>query len=282
MQHINRYVPPDAEGTASANKVQRRRAPGTLRKDGTQTVRFEMPFAVWCHTCKPHAIIGQGVRFNAEKKKVGHYYSTPIWAFKLKHAACGGYLEIRTDPKNTRYEVTEGGKARDYGEPGDEVRQGEGGIPILTAEERERRRDDAFAALEGKVEEKQVVKENTQRIEELYRANEKDWDDPWSKNRRMRDEFRRERKLRKREEEATDRLKERLGTDMDILPEAEEDGRRARLVDFRSRSDDASGSRIASHGYRKQKAANGPKENMVETFRKQLLGNTRASMNPFG
>lgn len=284
MQHINRYIPPDIEGTTSANKLQRRRAPGTLGKDGTQTVRFEMPFAVWCHTCNPHAIIGQGVRFNAEKRKVGNYYSTPIWAFKLKHAACGGLLEIRTDPKNTRYEVTEGGKARDYGEPGDEVRQGEGGMPILTAEERERRREDAFAALEGTVEEKQLVKENAKRIEELYRAREKDWDDPWTRNRRMRDEFRRERKVRKREEEATERLKERLGTDMDILPEAEEDARRARLVDFRSAG--GGGGRAESsrglHSQSTKRVASKAKESKADVLRRQVLGNTRDGMNPFG
>lgn len=285
MQHINRYIPPDIEGTISANKLQHRRAPGTLRKDGTQTVRFEMPFAVWCHTCQPHAIIGQGVRFNAEKRKVGNYFSTPIWAFNLKHAACGGSIEIRTDPKNTKYEVTEGGKARDYGDHEDEVRQGEGGVPILTAEERERRRDDAFAALEGKVEEKQAVKENTLRIEDLYRASEKDWDDPWVRNRRMRDEFRREGKLRKREEEATNALKERLGTEMEILPESEEDGRRARLVDFGGADESRNGtggSQRGAFGGPKGKAAKGTKESKAELLRRQVLGNTRNSLNPFG
>jgi len=283
MQHYNRYVPADEEGTTSANKLQRRRAPGTLRKDGTQTVRFEMPFAVWCHTCKPHAIIGQGVRFNAEKHKVGKYYSTPIWAFKLKHVTCGGSIEIRTDPKNTRYEVTEGGKARDYGEPGDEVRQGEGGVPILTAEERERRRDDAFAALEGKAEEKQAVKDTTRRIEELYDASAKNWNDPGAKNRRLRDEFRRERKIRKREEDAKDALKQRLGTDIDILPESTEDGRRAKLVDFGgagSSREDALAKPIFAATTRKP--GTNKKEGRADALKKQLLSNTRASMNPFG
>ena len=28
-------------------------------------MRFELPFAVWCQHCKPEAIVGQGVRFNA-------------------------------------------------------------------------------------------------------------------------------------------------------------------------------------------------------------------------
>ncbi|KAF2766659.1 DUF572-domain-containing protein, partial [Teratosphaeria nubilosa] len=146
--------------------------PGTL-KDGKQTVRFEMPYAVWCHGCKPYAIIGQGVRFNAEKKKVGYYYSTPIWSFRMQHPACGQFIEIRTDPKKTAYVVHEGGKARDYGE--DKVKEGEDGVPILTAAEREARRQDAFAELEGKADEKAQAKENTRRIEELYQSRERDW-----------------------------------------------------------------------------------------------------------
>lgn len=294
---MGRYVPPDLEGTSSGNKIHKRRAPGTLRKDGGQTVRFEMPYAVWCHNCKPHAIVGQGVRFNAEKKKVGYYYSTPIWSFRLKHVACGGTIEIRTDPKNTRYEVTEGGKARDYGEPDDQTREGEGGVPILTAEERERRREDAFAQLEGKVEEKQAVKDNTKRIEELYRSGERDWDDPWTANRRMRDEFRRERKIRKREDEANEKLKEKLGTDMDLLPATEEDARRARLIsycdaDAATNNEDASAkalfgaSNTASNTPRTTRPSKESralsKESRTDALRRQLLSNTRAAMNPFG
>jgi coiled-coil domain-containing protein 130 len=249
-------------------------------------VRFEMPFAVWCHTCKPHAIIGQGVRFNAEKKKVGYYYSTPIWQFRMKHTACEGWIEIRTDPKNTQYVVTEGGKARDYGE--DKVREGEGGVQILTEEERERRRNDAFAQLEGKVEEKQATKDTAKRIEELYVERERDWGDTWRANRRMRESFRRERKFRKREEEKTEVIKNRIGTEMDLLPETEEDARRARLVDF----DGVAGSSIDDAGSkavfrRASKSTSGAasmkasKENQAESLRRQLLSNTRAAMNPF-
>ena len=290
LPYRGRYVPPELEGTTSGNKLSKKRAPGTLKKDGTQTVRFEMPFAVWCHTCKPHAIIGQGVRFNAEKKKVAYYHSTPIWSFRMKHAACGGIIEIRTDPKNTQYEVTEGGKARDYGDTEDQVREGEGGMPILTAEERERRREDAFAQLEGKVEEKQAVKENTKRIEELYDAKARDWDDPWSVNRRMRDSFRRERKIRKREEEATEALKGRLGTSIDLLPESGEDARRAQLVEFgdveaESKRDGTSSRAIFASTKTPRatfKSSKFTKENRADALRKQLLSNTRAAMNLFG
>lgn len=288
---MGRYVPPDLEGTTSGNRLHQKRAPGTLRRDGSQTVRFEMPFAVWCTTCRPHGIIGQGVRFNAIKAKVGNYYSTPIWSFRMRHPACGGTIEIRTDPQNTTYVVTEGGKARDYGEQSDRVREGENGVPILTPEERERRREDAFASLEGKVEDKKLLKDTAQRIDELYDARDRDWDDTWSANKRVRASFRQERKILEKEATATEALKARLGTDIDILPENEEDRARARLVTFeapkmessQSRSLPSSSSRslqrkVTSH----TKPNKSAKENRAQALRQRLVANTRAALNPFG
>ena len=38
--------------------------------------RFEMPFNIWCGGC--NSMIAKGVRFNAEKKQVGNYYSTKV------------------------------------------------------------------------------------------------------------------------------------------------------------------------------------------------------------
>lgn len=287
---MGRYIPPDQEGTTSGNQIHKKGPPGALRKDGTQTVRFEMPFATWCHHCRPHAIIGQGVRFNAKKKKVGYYHSTPIWSFRIKHVTCGGAIEIRTDPQNTAYVVVEGGKARDYGE--EKVREGEGGVPILSEAERERRREDAFARLEGKVEEKEVGVGNAKRVEDLYRASERDWEDPWGANRRMRTAFRRERKVRKREEEKVGALKERLGTEMEILGESEGDARRARLVDFAADQGDgdaaAAGDVFERRAPSRVTATSSPrnpatlKESRAEALRQRLVGNTRAAMNPFG
>ncbi|PPJ49522.1 hypothetical protein CBER1_01902 [Cercospora berteroae] len=288
-QHYSRYLPPELEGTTSANRLQKRRAPGVLKKDGSQTVRFEMPFAVWCHTCQPHAIIGQGVRFNAEKRKAGDYYSTPIWSFRMRHAACNGTIEIRTDPKNTAYVVVEGGKARDYGDPNDRVREGEGDIPLLTAEEREQRREDAFAQLEGKAEEKQNTDSNAKRIRELYQAGERDWDDPWTVNRRMRDTFRRERKIIKRKELADQQIKDRIGTEMELLPETQEDELRAKNVSFGESSASSELRKAdakpmftrATSGLKKRPAASS-KENAKDLLRRRLVSSTRASANPFG
>lgn len=40
-----------------------------------------------------------GVRYNAEKKKIGNYHSTPIYSFRCKCHLCSGWFEIQTDPK---------------------------------------------------------------------------------------------------------------------------------------------------------------------------------------
>lgn len=289
MQHYQRYVPPELEGTTSANRLNQRRAPGTLKNDGSQTVRFEMPFAVWCHTCRPQQIIGQGVRFNAEKRKVGNYYSTPIWSFRMKHVACDGTIEIKTDPQNTAYVVVAGGKARDFGNGKDQVREGENGEPRLTTGEREKRRQDAFAQLEGKVQEKAQTKDNAKRIRELYATRERDWEDPWTSNRKMRQSFRVERKALQKEEENTQAIKDRIGTDMELLPAAEEDAIRAKLVvfgeDATAKSQDQASSRPMfrnpPHRVSKTKSRRSSKPDAKEILRRQLLSNTRAVLNPF-
>lgn len=45
-------------------------------------------------SCDKH--IAMGVRFNANKKKVGMYYTTPIYEFQMGCHLCGGELVIRT------------------------------------------------------------------------------------------------------------------------------------------------------------------------------------------
>lgn len=203
----------------------------------------------------------------------------------MRHPACNGMIEIRTDPKNTAYVVTEGGKARDYGDPTDRVREGEGDVPILTTEEREQRREDAFAQLEGKVEEKQQTQNTAKRIQELYEVGERDWEDTWNANKRMRESFRRDRKALKRRELADQQLKDRIGTDIDLLPETEEDGIRAKLVSYgedsgKSQTDVASTKPVFS--LPDKKPAKQTKLTSKDTLRARLLANTRAKTNPFG
>ncbi|KAI1747712.1 CWC16 protein [Xylaria castorea] len=243
MQGFNmgRYVPPDVEGTISGNALNKKHALGAraskLRTEGILTVRFEIPFGVWCGTCPKPTIIGQGVRFNAEKKKVGTYHSTPIWSFRMRHTDCGGAIEIRTDPANAEYVVTEGGTRRDTGDDKDDSlvtsRDLIGGLgEIQTAKEKDALRNDAFARLEKTIEDRGVLIERTHRIAELEDVSYRAWEDPYAQNRRLRAAFRTGRKTREKEAASTEELQERMSLGIDLVPATEEDARRAALVDF--------------------------------------------------
>ncbi|KAH0265021.1 DUF572-domain-containing protein, partial [Aureobasidium melanogenum] len=303
MQGFNmgRYVPPELEGTMSANKVAGKHALGKRAnkiKEGILTVRFEMPYAVWCNHCPKPTIISQGVRFNAEKKKVGNYYSTPIWSFRMKHPACGGWIEIHTDPKNTAYVVKEGGKARDTGE--DRVREGEDGVPILSAEERERRRQDAFAVLEDKKQDKIQEKEQGKRNIELQEIRDQHWNDPYEANKRLRRTFRAERKVREEEHDYSEKLRDKMGLDVELMPENDEDRRHATLIDFGGLADediDAETTRVTSrplfHQVTKREAAPvkaktshktkaaAEVERRKNALQQEVRDNSRAAADPF-
>jgi len=45
------------------------------------------------------AIGSAGVRYNAEKKQAGKYFSTKIWSFRMKCHLCDNWMEIHTDPQ---------------------------------------------------------------------------------------------------------------------------------------------------------------------------------------
>ncbi|RSL62952.1 hypothetical protein CEP51_013387 [Fusarium floridanum] len=286
MQGFNmgRYVPPDVEGTTSGNRLHGKRPPSY--RAGGQTVRFEMPFPIWCTSCPKPTIIGQGVRFNAAKSRVGSYFSTPIWSFRFRHADCSGEIEMRTDPKNTAYVVVEGGKKRDTGE--DEPREGD--AVILTDQEREALRKNAFASLEKTIEDREQLKLATERIDDLAEASSKHWKDPYTQNQKLRKAFRQERKERERTAAATENLQDRMSLGIDIVPATEEDSRRAALVDFGPADENGRDRALSkplfksdktpaksSSKLKTEKEASKRKETLVL----ELLGNTRASTDPF-
>jgi coiled-coil domain-containing protein 130 len=264
-----------------------------------------MPFPIWCTTCQPRPlIIGQGVRFNAEKKKIGNYYSTPIYSFRMKHTACGGWIEIQTDPKNTAYVVVSGAKKRDTGEDKD-AEAGE--IKIRTTEERERLEKDPFAALDVKVEDQRFAQSSKTRVEDLKKLRDRDWSDPYEGSKKLRKVFRAERNVRHKNAAATEDLKDRMGLDIELLDEVEEDRQRAKLVDFDQVDSDASVARARSRplfssgdgggevkggsstGIDKGTVRPSPRkpralaiaQNSRERLHRELRANTRAALDPF-
>ena len=292
---MGRYYPP-SDSAPTFNKSHPLGARASKLRQGILKVRFELPFAVWCTTCSPEALIGQGVRFNAEKKKVGMYHSTPVWAFRIQHGACGGWIEIRTDPGKAEYVVESGGRRRDYGVE----ERGEGEAAVLGPEERERRRRDAFAALEGKVAEKGEEKRNRERVEELLEERERAWADPYAANRRLRQGFRVQRKVLEKEEAHKEGMKERFGLGFDIVDEVEGDRVRAGLVEFGSvgigdqeveraarkplfalESEVGNTEGKSGNNGEKKTRAQREAERRKEVLQQEIRGNTRAAMDPF-
>lgn len=305
---MGRYVPPDIEGTkTSSNALHRRRAPGTTRRttnaDGTtnapsQTVRFEMPFPIWCSTCPQPTIIGQGVRFNARKSPAGKYHSTTIWRFDMRHAACGGEIAMQTDPKNTAYIVLSGATKRSPrdGDEGDLlVSSGPG--PILTDAEREGMRQSAFSNLEKTIADRERMIEAGERIASLMDASSRHWDDPYAQNQRLRKHFRVGRKQREADAAATEELQDRMSLGIELLPESEDDRRRAALVDFMPGGEgEGSSAALAKPLFEteaKKKSANiassakgATKSERAAAQRKDdfvsvVMGNTRVTRDPF-
>lgn len=215
----------------------------------------------------------------------------------MKHTACGGWWEIRTDPKNAEYVVVEGARRREYGsgEAGEEEEGGE--KKFLSEEERERRREDAFASLEGKVEEKGQERGNKERVEELYEQAEV-WRDPYEVNARLRRGFRAQRKVLKREERYKEGMQEKFSLGLEIADETEADGIRAQLVEFGTAgtsedkveevarkplfvAKDTAVTAAPVGSKAKKLKAEIKAENSRQNLQQTLVGNTMASIDPF-
>lgn len=209
----------------------------------------------------------------------------------MKHNICGGCIEIRTDPKNTAYVVTEGGKKRDTGDD----KELDGDLRLRTAEEREKLRNDAFAALEVKVDDQKQKAISKSRIEELQLDKDKNWDDPYTASKNLRRAFRADRKARQQQEALTEELKNRMSLGIALLEENEDDRRRAGFVDFGESEGETAILKAKSKPLFAQTAPiplKLPKQNKKlktvmesqqkrERIRKELGDNTRAALDPF-
>ncbi|KAK5662028.1 hypothetical protein OQA88_10140 [Cercophora sp. LCS_1] len=287
MQGFNmgRYHPPDG------SSLQKPHAGTKHTSRGLPTIRFEMPFPIWCTTCPKPTIIGQGVRFNATKQRTGNYHTTPIWSFTLKHTACGGEIIIRTDPANTDYVVVSGGKRRDTGLDDDSLVSAKYGLG-----NKEEEREKAFGVLEKTILDRERMVQAGERIGELVGESERRWEDPYAVNQRLRKEFRVGRKEREREAQCAEEVSERLGLGIEVLPGTEEDARRAGLVDFgqvegddggvdralkRGLFEGANDTKTKEKGKKKKLKADLTADRTRQSLADEVVGNTRAAKDPF-
>ncbi|KAK4187183.1 hypothetical protein QBC35DRAFT_499239 [Podospora australis] len=310
MQGFNmgRYVPPDQEGLVSSGNALLKKHPlgsraSKLSSHGILTVRFEIPFPIWCAHCPKPTIIPQGVRFNAGKKRTGSYYTTPIFSFFLKHPSCGGEIEIRTDPKNTDYVVVSGARRRDTPAGDSDDLISSGGVIILTDREKAESREASFGKLEKTIADREQLLTAKVRIDELQETSERQWDDPYSQNRRLRAAFRVGRREREAASIRTESLQEKMGLGIELLPESQDDTRRAALIEFGGGVDEDTeeGDKIAEKALAKPLFGSStelvtaehkkPQKKMLKTemaaskikksLVSEIVSNTRAARDPF-
>ena len=187
--------------------------------------------------------------------------------------------------------VTEGARKRDLGE--DKILEGD--VKIMTEEEREKLKSNAFAALEGKVEDQVRAKEGKKRLEELADLSGQRWEDPYEMNRKLRNAFRVGRKQREKEAGMTMALQDKMSLGIELLPEHEDDVRRAGFVEYGNADPNTAVPKTISKplfAEAKESAAKDtkvPKKLKAEALAQkrtddlvsEIRGNTRAAIDPF-
>uniref|UniRef100_A0A8B9KFX2 Probable splicing factor YJU2B n=1 Tax=Astyanax mexicanus TaxID=7994 RepID=A0A8B9KFX2_ASTMX len=194
---------------------------------GILIIRFEMPYNIWCDGCKNH--IGMGVRYNAEKKKVGNYYTTPIYRFRMKCHLCVNYIEMQTDPATCDYVIVSGASRKEERWNMAENEQ------ILTTEhsEKEKLETDAMYKLDHGGKDKEKLRAAIPSLTDLQ-EHQAGWKDDFRLNSSLRRKFRDEKKAISEEEEKDNAVRKRLGLSIPLVPEKEEDKKLASLLTFQS------------------------------------------------
>ncbi|CAO1429836.1 unnamed protein product [Diamesa serratosioi] len=227
----NHYYPPDFFTNLKKNKnLNNYHGTTALRERGTKmhigiiTIRFEMPYNIWCEGCKNH--IGMGVRYNAEKSKLGMYYSTPVYKFRMKCHLCDNYFEIKTDPGNLDYEILSGASRQENRWDPLENEQ----IVPETKETQRKLFDDAMYKLEHGAKDIKTLEDAKPVLSKLYMRNDDVWRDNYESNYKLRAEFRKTKKELKLTEELDNKVLARTSLDIKLLPESEEDKQMASLL----------------------------------------------------
>ncbi|XP_055691106.1 coiled-coil domain-containing protein 130 homolog [Lutzomyia longipalpis] len=224
----NKYYPPDYDPRAGGlNKflgTHALRERARKLDQGILIIRFEMPYNIWCDGCQNH--IGMGVRYNAEKKKVGMYYTTPVYQFRMKCHLCENHFEIKTDPGNLDYVILSG--ARRQENRWDPTQNGQ--VVPDDKEMQKRLFDDAMFKLEHSAKDLATSAEAKPALGRLFERNEDVWRDPYEANSRLRAEFRTKKKELKVTEEIDKTLLAKSSLDIDLVPENDEDRHMASLM----------------------------------------------------
>ncbi|XP_012267777.2 coiled-coil domain-containing protein 130 homolog [Athalia rosae] len=224
----NHYYPPDYDpkvgglnkflGTHALRERARKLHMGIL------IIRFEMPYNIWCDGCGNH--IGMGVRYNAEKKKVGMYYSTPLYQFRMKCHLCDNHFEIKTDPANLDYIIVSG--ARRQENRWDPIAN-EQCVPE-TKEVSHRLYDDAMFKVEHQTEDVKISKNRDPVLTKLINMKTPTWKDDYSSNCVLRAKFRATKKELQQKQVIDATLLDKSSLNIKLVSEHEDDIKLARSI----------------------------------------------------
>uniref|UniRef100_A0A8D0SCI1 Probable splicing factor YJU2B n=1 Tax=Sus scrofa TaxID=9823 RepID=A0A8D0SCI1_PIG len=227
---VNKYYPPDfnPEKHGSLNRYHNShplRERARKLSQGILIIRFEMPYNIWCDGCKNH--IGMGVRYNAEKKKVGNYYTTPIYRFRMKCHLCVNYIEMQTDPANCDYVIVSGAQRKEERWDMADNEQ------VLTTEHEKKQKleTDAMYRLEHGEADRSTLKKALPTLSHIQEAQNA-WKDDFALNSMLRKRFREKKKAMLEEEERDQALQAKASLAIPLVPETEDDRRLAALLKF--------------------------------------------------
>lgn len=227
---VNKYYPPDfnPEKHGSLNRYHKShplRERARKLSQGILIIRFEMPYNIWCDGCKNH--IGMGVRYNAEKKKVGNYYTTPIYRFRMKCHLCVNYIEMQTDPANCDYVIVSGAQRKEERWDMADNEQ------VLTTEHEKKQKleTDAMFRLEHGEADRSTLKKALPTLSHIQEAQSA-WKDDFALNSMLRKRFREKKKALQEEEERDQALQAKASLAIPLVPETEDDRRLAALLKF--------------------------------------------------
>ena len=184
-----------------------------------------MPVNVWCDGCGEH--IARGVRYNAEKKKCGTYFTSDVFEFQMNCHLCGQRFIIKTDPENRDYEFVSGLHRKVETFDVKEI-----GTREFDDKEQALMRADAIRSLENKEEDSMKFEKAVPTLDRLKDLEEKLHTNEDSLNQRVRSKLREIRKAEERREARANAA----GLSIRLLPTSRSDIRKSRSVAFQRKS----------------------------------------------
>ncbi|KAJ6657728.1 hypothetical protein lerEdw1_002229 [Lerista edwardsae] len=223
---VNKYYPPDFDPAKYRNSHPLRERARKLSQ-GILIIRFEMPYNIWCDGCKNH--IGMGVRYNAEKKKVGNYYTTPIYRFRMKCHLCPNHIEMQTDPASCDYVIVSGARRKEERWDAEANEQ----VVATAHEEKQKLETDAMYQLEHGAKDQSKLQRALPTLQNIQEAQSA-WKDDFALNSLLRQKFREEKKVLQEEEKKDLALQAKASLSIPLVQESEEDRHLAALLKYQS------------------------------------------------